>query len=199
MNVNIGWQEFANKPDMLNAYEYAVLHNQARTNDGLPVVYDPITDLPNYGKGGVYQYTHPDNNYFDQLFKKSTLISNVGINIGGGTKAVRYMVTAGYMHNGGMFNYTDLNDYSTQVRMNRFNLRSNLDINITKNLSAQIDMGGHGDTTMIPLYSGRQPPFPRRGRLQHFGYSQYHHAHSASGVSAGEPRRFVGRFVPLYG
>lgn len=86
VNVNIGWQEFANKPDMLNAYEYAVLHNQARTNDGLPVVYDPITDLPNYGKGGVYQYTHPDNNYFDQLFKKSTLISNVGINIGGGTK-----------------------------------------------------------------------------------------------------------------
>lgn len=150
VNVNVGWQEFANKPELLNAYEYAVLHNQARTNDGLPVLYDPITDLPNYGKGGVYQYTHPDNNYFDEIFKKSTLISNVGINIGGGTKAVRYMVTAGYMHNGGMFNHTDLNDYTTQVRMNRFNLRSNLDVNITKNLSAQIDMGGRVDSRRFP-------------------------------------------------
>ena len=49
VNVNIGWQEFANKPDMLNAYEYAVLHNQARTNDGLPVTQFNMTEIEELG------------------------------------------------------------------------------------------------------------------------------------------------------
>jgi TonB-linked SusC/RagA family outer membrane protein len=85
------------------------------------------------------------------LMRSYAPVSTAGINISGGTNVLCYMVTGGYTHSGGMFDNTDLNDgYSTQEKMDRFNLRSNLDIKISKYFSAQVDMGGRLDSRNYP-------------------------------------------------
>tara|TARA_R110002050_G_scaffold300670_1_gene471426 strand:+ start:12316 stop:15165 length:2850 start_codon:yes stop_codon:yes gene_type:complete len=145
-----GWQSPTQLPDLLNASEYATLYNEALANDGLAPRYS-VEDIASYGKDGAFKYTHPDNRFFDDLLKKSSPIMLGGLNITGGTDKVRYMVALGFMHNGGIYNYTDLNDsYSTQTTTNRYNLRSNLDINITEKLSAKIDISGRLDQRNYP-------------------------------------------------
>jgi TonB-linked SusC/RagA family outer membrane protein len=141
-NFNYGVQQFSQTPDLLNASEYAILYNQALKNDGLPEKFDAKLDIPNYGKSGVYQFTHPDNNYMKMLMRTFEPVITSGINIYGGNETLRYMVTGGFIHTGGIYNFSDLNDgYSTQEKGDRFNLRSNLDIRIAKHLTSQIDLG----------------------------------------------------------
>jgi len=151
VNANFGVQQISKKPDLLNAKDYATLYNQARENDGLYEKYSATDDIPNYGKGGVYQFTHPDNDYFDECMSSLASVATAGMNISGGSDALRYMVTFGYMHNGGMYKNTDENDaYSTQAFRNKYNLRTNLDVKILDNLTAQIDIGGYLDNRHYP-------------------------------------------------
>lgn len=140
-----GMQTFANLPNMLSSTEYANYYNQALANDGLAPKFTDIYDANGnsyYGQGGIYRYTHPDNNFVKELTRSWAPIARGGINIDGGGEAVRYMVTAAYLHNGGLLNRTKENSYSTQTFTNRYNLRANLDIRISRNITALIDMGG---------------------------------------------------------
>lgn len=137
-------------PKLLNATEYALYYNQARANDKLPFRYDPLTDIPNYGKPGDYMYTHPDINYFDEYTKSSAPLVTGGLNITGGNDKTRYMVSLGYLANQGIFNHTGLNKYSTQVSMDKVNIRTNLDVNVLKGLTAAVDVAVVFDSRNYP-------------------------------------------------
>lgn len=41
-----------------------------------------------------------------------------------------------------MYKHTDLNDYDTQVRSERYNFRSNLDVDFSKRLKMELNLGG---------------------------------------------------------
>ncbi len=156
VNFNTGWQSPNQVPQLLNARQYANLYNEALANDGLPQKYS-ASDIEKYGQGGAAQYTHPDNDFYDQLLQESTPIMVGGVNIHGGSEKVKYFVSLGYLHNGGIFKYTELSDsYSTQLKQSRYNLRSNLDIVVTDQLSAKIDISGSFDQQNFP---GKTPSY----------------------------------------
>lgn len=148
--LNYGIQQPTQLPELLNAKEYAVYYNQARANDKLPFKYDPIADIPNYGMSGDYMYTHPDINYFDEYTKGSAPLISGGLNISGGNDKARYMVSVGYLANQGIFKHTDMNKYSTQLNMDKVNVRTNLDVNIMKGLSAAVDVAVVFDNRNYP-------------------------------------------------
>lgn len=148
--LNYSIQQPTQLPELLNAKEYAVYYNQARANDKLPFKYDAVTDIPNYGKPGDFMYTHPDINYFDEYTKGSAPLVTGGLNILGGNEKARYMVSVGYLGNQGIFKHTDLNKYSTQVSMDKVNVRTNLDVNIMKGLTAAVDVAVVFDNRNYP-------------------------------------------------
>ena len=148
--LNYSIQQPTQLPKLLNAKEYAIYYNQARANDKLPFKYDPIADIPNYGMSGDYMYTHPDINYFDEYTKNSAPLVTGGLNISGGNDKARYMVSVGYLANQGIFKHTDMNKYSTQVSMDKVNVRTNLDVNIMKGLSAAVDVAVVFDNRNYP-------------------------------------------------
>ncbi|MGL5272990.1 MAG: SusC/RagA family TonB-linked outer membrane protein, partial [Phocaeicola sp.] len=66
----------------------------------------------------------------------------------------RYYVSFSYLRQEGMWNdkWTNYNeDFSTQHVLNRYNLRSNLDIDVNKFLNVSIDLGGRIDNIVQPL------------------------------------------------
>lgn len=150
VNYNYGIQQAILLPKLLNAAEYAGYYNQARLNDGLPLKYDPINDIPFYGKEGNYQYTHPDNNYINDFLRPSAPIMMGGLNISGGNDKSKYMVSMGYLANEGLFNYTDENKYSTQLKMDKVNIRTNLDVEVMKGLNASVDVAVIFDNRNYP-------------------------------------------------
>ena len=136
-------------PGLLNSFEYATLYNEALQNDGQPALYSS-QDLAHY-QSGDDPFMHPNNNFFKQLIKSTSPLIQGDLGLSGGTKGVKYFVSMNYMKNGGIYNYPNLNNgYNTQSSLNRYNLRANLDIEVTDNLTAKIDIGGRLDDRHYP-------------------------------------------------
>jgi TonB-linked SusC/RagA family outer membrane protein len=132
-------------PHYLNAYETALLVNQAQINDGLTAAQRQFTqaDLDTF-QNHSNPYTHPDVNWRDVLFKKFSRQYRGNFDISGGTDRVKYFISAGYLFQDGM-----IKNYGSQVGINnnfynqRYNYRSNLDMKVTSTTDLRLDLYGN--------------------------------------------------------
>jgi len=109
---------------VLDGVDYANLYNQALVNDGLAPKYSQ--DQLNEIKMGTNPLTRGD-----MTFR-------------GGNDVLRYYVTLGLLSNGGLYNGVDKKGKeNANTSLTRFNFRTNIDINISKQLSAALYAGGN--------------------------------------------------------
>lgn len=126
-------------PDFISAGEMAELWNEARFNDGLQPAYRPEEILRYYDESDPLNY--PNINWIDYIFEKNTMQLINNVNISGGTERVQYFVNLGYTMQDGLFKRDPSFEYNTNVRMHRYNLRSNIDIHLSRSLIAEIGLG----------------------------------------------------------
>ena len=129
-------------PKFLNSYQSAQLVNEAYMNDGL-IDQIPFTDADiELFRTKLDPYGHPDVNWYEKIFKKVSFQENVNLDIGGGTDKVKYFLTGGYFSQDGLVrNFEDPHgDVNTNYFYRRFNLRTNLDFEVTRTLSMRLDM-----------------------------------------------------------
>jgi TonB-linked SusC/RagA family outer membrane protein len=128
-------------PKFLGSYDYARLYNEALANDGQPELYT-IADLDAY-KNHTDPYFHPDVNWYDNVLRKSVPISNYDLTFGGGDKTIRYFLMLNMMKTDGLFIKSgDQSVNSINSDYQRFNFRSNFEINASKRLLATVTLGG---------------------------------------------------------
>ena len=75
------------------------------------------------------------------------------LSVSGGNARARYYVSFSYLRQEGLFDtkWTEWNEgYSTQEVLNRYNLRSNIDIDVNKFLNVSMDLGGRIDNISQP-------------------------------------------------
>lgn len=136
-----GFQSANRLPQFLGSHDYANLYNEALINDGKAPLYT-ATDLDSY-KNGDDPYFHPDVNWHKQVLRSTAPISNYNLSFSGGNNAVRYFVLLNEIRSNSLFRKTgDESPFSTNGNYQRLNFRSNIDINITKRLTANLTMGG---------------------------------------------------------
>lgn len=143
-------------PDYLQAYDYAVLANEARAVRGDKSLYSPeIFDVIKYN---MDPDLYPDVNWQDEILKKQTFGVQANVNISGGSKLARYYMSAFYRTNDAIYNQTGMERYHSNVKRNQYSFRSNIDVDLTKTtlvsllLSAKlVDMNrpGLGTTDQI--------------------------------------------------
>ena len=136
-------------PKYLNAYETALLYNQAQINDNK---INPQTgfvprfsqsDLDHY-RTGDDPYGHPDNNWREILFKKFSKQYRANFDISGGTERVKYFISLGGLFQDGMVkNFSDAQDINGNYYHMRYNYRSNLDIKVTNTTDLRLDLYGN--------------------------------------------------------
>src|SRR5574344_1165929 len=137
--------------EQANSYEYATFYNQMLANDGQNPAFSDVV-LQKF-KDHSDPIRYPDTKWDDYIMKKSTLQTQNDISISGGTKSTRYFISLGYFTQGGLFKEFGLPfDYGYQY--NRFNYRSNLDIDITKTTTISFNVAGNVSTGNRPLTSG---------------------------------------------
>ena len=86
---------------------------------------------------------YPNINWQDELVKKYTTSQNASINISGGTPNVKYFTSVDYLREGDILRVQENNkSYTPGFGYNRFNVRSNLDINITKSTVLSANLSG---------------------------------------------------------
>ncbi len=93
---------------------------------------------------GASPWTHPDIDWIDKVMKKYSSQQQYNINVSGGTKTIRYFVSGGFLNQNGFYKNDDLTRYS------RFNFRSNLDADISQNLSASLSIGARVEKLNSP-------------------------------------------------
>ncbi len=140
-------------PEYLGSADYAMLYNEANLND------NPNTTKALFSQEQIdnYRRAKGDNsdglgyniNLFDYAFKPS-MQQEYSLNIQGGTKTARYFVLVGYMNQNGNYKHTNDGPINTNARFNRYNFRSNIDINITDDFYVKLNLGGRIQNRIAP-------------------------------------------------
>ena len=142
----VTWSDFEKKRDN-NWIKEATLYFSPEDLKFYQNAHTPTLD--NGQKNPYYDpYFHPDQNWTDQIFKKFAPQTQVNANINGGTDALKYFVSLGYLTQGGLFK-TDYMPFSDEMnfKKDRYNLRSNFDFDVNKNFRISIDVGTQFVTT----------------------------------------------------
>jgi len=134
-------------PQVMNAYDYTRLYNQALANDGLPAKY-PNPDLYKAANDPV----HPNVNWYDEVLKKTSILQDYNLTFRGGSDKARYFVLMGYTDYSGIYKNADAIDvdYGTNAKYKRINLRANVDLQLSKNLSVGVNLSGITEDRTTP-------------------------------------------------
>lgn len=139
--------------EFANSYQYATFYNQMQKSDN-PAANPMFSDaVIQKFKDHSDPIRFPDTNWVNYCLKDYTLQTQQNVNISGGTKTVRYFVSAGAYTQGGLFKQFGL-PYDLTYQYNRFNYRSNLDIDVTKTTTLSLNLGGYVNNSNKP-YTGQ--------------------------------------------
>lgn len=144
-SINVGMQRPVNIPKFLGSYDNLVLRKVAAINDGIDLSTEPrLSDESLEGfRLAEDPYLYPDVNWYREFVKDYSLQQQYNMNVSGGTKRIRYFTSLGYLNQGGMFKYTDINPlYSSDTYYRRFNFRSNIDIEVNNYQTFSINFSG---------------------------------------------------------
>ena len=156
-----GIQQPLEMPKMLNGYDYAILRNEAITNDirvrpdlesSLARLRYTPADIQAY-QDRTDSYGHPDVDWQERLLKKSSTFSRYSLNATGGNNFGRYFVALEHFNQQGMLKEDAANKYSTNNWIKGYLARTNIDINITPKLSGGIALLGR-------IINGNEPAGP---------------------------------------
>jgi TonB-linked SusC/RagA family outer membrane protein len=155
ISAQYGLQQPTRLPNYLQSYETALLRNESYLNDGytpeqLPFQPEALDAFKNH----TDPYHYPDVDWYDEVLKKVTPQGQYNVNIKGGTKTARYFLSTGYLYQDGLFNTEKHKDYTTNYRFNRFNFRSNLDIDISEDIVLSVNIAARMEDTNEPGSTG---------------------------------------------
>ena len=119
-------------PKFLNGPDYIYWYNKASNMDGYGPTYNADIQtkvMNNYDPEGKYANT----DWIDALFKDHGLTQQHNVSASGGSENIKYYASLGIMDQKGIIENTSYK---------RYNVRSNIDGNITKELSFQLNLAG---------------------------------------------------------
>ncbi|MDR3188299.1 MAG: TonB-dependent receptor [Prevotellaceae bacterium] len=141
-------------PQSLDSYRTLNLYNEATWNEaGNPLVnwlptYDDQT-LESY-RLGVDPDLYPNVNWLD-LLKSHTNVERYTVNFRGGNDRVKFFTSGAYYTEEGLYNSNTVENYDANLKYERFNLRSNIDMEITKTTKLTVDLSGYFVKQNAPL------------------------------------------------
>lgn len=162
-----GFSKMVRTPQFADASRYANAMNEAYINDGKKPRYNQF-ELDAF-KNGDRPYLYPNVNWMDETLGETGHSNIYNISFRGGGSRMRYYTMFNLENNTGFFKNTGTNDgYSTQLEYSKANIRTNLDIDLTKSTSLEVNLLGvlaeynHAkpDKVLNALYSVPSAAFP---------------------------------------
>lgn len=118
--------------ELLDGPGFAHWHNLASDLDGIARQYSEA-EIGYILNGNDPQGVMGNTNWLDLIFKKVAVGHNHNVSVTGGTDKVRYFVGGSVLNQDGII---------SDVWFRRYNLRSNIDIDLTDRLSLKLDVSG---------------------------------------------------------
>ncbi len=132
----------------LDAYSYATLYNEASINSGGTAVYGPAA-LQAY-QDGSDPIKYPNNNFVSDFTKRVAPTQRYVASVTGGNAFIKYYTVLSAYQQGGFYKGGNSETYDANTDFSRYNLRTNLDLHVNKNLDVALDIGGRITTLTFP-------------------------------------------------
>lgn len=138
----ISLQEPTMYPKPMNAYQYATATNQALDNAG----YDrnnPSHASRYYTDEAIRKYQAGEDgaDWYDESFKKTSLMQNHNITVNGGTEVIKYFLSLGMLDQDGMYD---------NINYKAYKFRSNIDVKLAKTLTLGVNLEGRQENQKSP-------------------------------------------------
>lgn len=134
---------------------YMKLHNEA------VLTRNPLAELPysqdkieNTLQPGFSPYIYPANDWQNMLMKDYSTSFRANLSVSGGGSVARYYVSAAYSKDNGILNVDNRNSFNNNISFKNYNLRANVDIDLTKTTVLSVRLTGNFDDYTGPIQSG---------------------------------------------
>lgn len=125
---SVGMQSATRLMDRMGSFEYATLYNKAMVAAGKVARFSD-EDLKKFQDGSDPE-GHPDTRWYDLAFR-TALMQHHNVSVNGGSEQVRYMASLGYLGQSGIL---------PNAKRNQFNARTNLDLTLSRLISARLGL-----------------------------------------------------------
>ena len=198
LKMETGISQLTRMPKLLDGVNFMQLYNEAAGQEFYSA--QRIEDT----KNGVDPYLNPNINWFDEMFKDNATNSVVSLNVRGGGQVARYFISFGVLSETGNFRDNPENDYKSNISLQRYNFRTNVDVSVTKSTVLDIELGGYlidshypGESTgelFSKAYMGNPVNYPLRYPMgtNPDGSTKYVWAGGGSDSQANPYERLVG-------
>lgn len=103
---------------------------------------------------GDNPYVYPSVDWYNDLFKEQAVNQRVNFNISGGGKVARYYIAASYTKDNGVIKMDKQNNFNSGIDLQKYYVRSNININLTPTTEASIRFQGTFDDYRGPIDGG---------------------------------------------
>jgi hypothetical protein len=135
----------------LGGVEYMELYNKAlRTREPEALLYyskDKIEGTRN----GLNAQIYPNVDWYSELFRSTVHNQKANMSVSGGGEVSQYYLSVSYTNENGLLNVDKMNNFNNNINIKRYNLRANIDVNLTKNTKASVKF-----YSLIDRYNGPQ-------------------------------------------
>lgn len=162
-----GVQSATSKPKFVDAPTYLELLNEANlaSNPNYVTPYTPEV-IEKY-RSGEDPVLYPNVDWMGLMMKDFANSQRATLNVSGGTEKARYYVAGSYYDETGAWATDALSKYDSQTKLKRFNFRSNTDLDLRKDLTLSLGLGGYltlsnypgdGNTNAVWYHMGLATP-----------------------------------------
>ena len=127
-------------PDFVDSWEYLELANEAAFNDGQDP-YKLQSEIDLY-RSQTDNDLYPNTNWMDELIDKTVNNQRYTLNFRGGAENAKYFVSMAYLQQDGVFKDNPMGKYDSDFGYERYNLRSNIDLKVSRTTDLNIDLSG---------------------------------------------------------
>ncbi|HLT92969.1 MAG TPA: SusC/RagA family TonB-linked outer membrane protein, partial [Membranihabitans sp.] len=147
MKINVRLESSLSQPTQrlkfADPLTYMKLHNEAvRTRDPLGILPYSQLKIDQTANPNRNKYVYPANDWFDETIKNSTINNRLNFNISGGGSVARYYISASASKDNGILKVDNRNSYNSNIDLQQYLVRSNIDITLTESTEATIRIHG---------------------------------------------------------
>lgn len=148
-NAEYGIASPTELPSFYGSYDYVRFYRMAEENDGKTTFTYSDADIEAY-KNKVDNMLYPDVDWIDECILKATPTQKYSVNVQGGNKVAKFFVNVGYSNNKGLYKDVGNKSYDVNQNFDRINFRSNMDLNLMRNLKISLDIAGRIENIHSP-------------------------------------------------
>ncbi len=127
-------------PDYIGAADYMQLLDDIRVDQGLTPMY---TDRIAKTRANYDPDLYPDVDWIDAVTKDWASNQRVTAEVSGGNNVLTYSLVAAFYNEQGILTRDPSREWDPSIKLQRYNVRSNVDINITKTTKFRVNIGGY--------------------------------------------------------